>query len=356
MQVKQLRQATWEHKLLIIKGQKDLEPKRGWELLQQLDPDSKKIDNTTFARAFYPKDGIVAAIKYVEVPDAGAFVFIGKGPQDDPRYGKPGLNMGGTNFNQYYSKPLADADFEAGKTRFHWWHTDGTYFQHDPPTFTMLRPIKFPTEGKKTQTVEWADDSGLSMEVKPGRTAFVDVEQLYDMLSDEEKKTMDHSWVEYMYWPYEWIKGCRGAPNGLGVANEGKEVPDEEMAKIEEMNKDWQKKYPLVWVNPATGKKSFQVQHNLARRLFLRNGPNDTPKVIDDLGEVRKFLDNIQGRMIKPEHIWVGPEEEHDMLLFQNYGLFHTKIDYPANYGVRTVHQGWLPGGKPPAGPVPIPE
>ncbi|CAN9161587.1 unnamed protein product [Alternaria sp. RS040] len=99
---------------------KDLEPKRGWELLQKLDPDSKKIDNSTFARAFYPKDGIVAAINYVEVPEAGAFVFIGKDPQDDPKYGKPGLDMGDTNFNQYYQKPLADADCEAGKTRFHW--------------------------------------------------------------------------------------------------------------------------------------------------------------------------------------------------------------------------------------------
>jgi alpha-ketoglutarate-dependent taurine dioxygenase len=243
----QLQKATWEHKLLIIKGQKDLEPKRGWELLQKLDPDSKKIDNTTFARAFYPKDGIVAAINYVEVPEAGAFVFIGKGPQDDPKYGKPGLNMGDTNFNQYYQKPLADADFEAGKARFHWWHVDGTYWKYDPPTFTMLRPIKFPTEGKSTQTVEWADGSGQSMEVKPGRTAFVDVEQLYDMLSDDEKKTVDHSWVEYMYWPYEKIKGCRGAPNGLGVANEGRELPDEEVEAHEEGNKDWQKKVWSTW-------------------------------------------------------------------------------------------------------------
>jgi hypothetical protein len=61
--VAQLQKATWEHKLLIIKGQHNLEPKRGWELLQQLDPDSKKIDNTTFARAFYPKDGIVVGLK-----------------------------------------------------------------------------------------------------------------------------------------------------------------------------------------------------------------------------------------------------------------------------------------------------
>jgi hypothetical protein len=173
-------------------------------------------------------------------------VFIGKGPQDDPRYGKAGVNMGDSNFNQYYSKPLADADFEAGRTRFHWWHVDGTYWQYDPPTFTILRPIKFPTEGLKSQTVEWADGSNQSMEVKTGRTAFVDVEQLYNMLSDEEKNMVDHSWVEYMYWPYERIKGCRGAPNGLGVANEGRELPDEEMKKFEEGSKEWQKKvcYP----------------------------------------------------------------------------------------------------------------
>lgn len=97
------------------------------------------------------------------------------------------------------------------------------------------------------------------------------------------------------------------------------------------------------------------MQHNLARRLFIRHDLNDTPKIIDDLGEVRKFLDNIQSRIIKPEHIWVGPEEEHDLLLFQNYGLFHTKIDYPISYGVRTVHQGWLPNSTKPVGPVPIP-
>lgn len=168
-------------------------------------------------------------------------MFIGKGPQGHPRYGKPGLDMGDDNFNQYYSKPLSDADFEAGRTRFHWWSTDGTYWRFEPPTFTILRPIKFPSEGLRTQIVEWADGSGQSMEVKPGRTAFVNVEQLYDMLSDEEKKMVDHSWVEYMYWPYEWIKHCRGAPNGLGVSNEGREVPEEEMEKIEETNKEWQK-------------------------------------------------------------------------------------------------------------------
>jgi hypothetical protein len=57
----------------------------------------------------------------------------------------------------------------------------------------MLQPIKFPAEGLKTQTAEWANCSSQSIEVKPRRTAFVDVEQLYDMLSDEEKKRVNHS-------------------------------------------------------------------------------------------------------------------------------------------------------------------
>ncbi|GME37561.1 hypothetical protein GTA08_BOTSDO09485 [Neofusicoccum parvum] len=353
--VAQLRKATWEHKLVIIKGQHNLEPRRNWDLLQQLDPEAAAVDIDEFSGAFYPNDALVPIIHHVRVPDSGFFVFVGKGAQDDPRHGKPGLDMGGSNFNQYYSNPLADADFEAGRTRFHWWHADGTFWKFEPPLFTLFRPVRFPTGGVAEQTVEWADGSGTSLAAKPGRTAFVSTEQLYDLLSEEEKRVADHSWVEYMYWPYEWIKGCRGAPNGLGVASEGKEVPDAEMEKLPGTNMDWQKTHPMVWVNPVTGKKSFQVQHNLARRLFVRRGADDVPKVIDDVAEVRKFLDNIQSRIIQPEYIWVGPEEEHDLLLFQNYGLMHTKIDYPVSYGTRTVHQGWMPTTRKPVGPVPIP-
>jgi hypothetical protein len=63
-------------------------------------------------------------------------------------------------------------------------------------------------------------------------------------------------------------------------------------------------------------------------------------------------LDDLQERTIKPGHIWVGPEQEQDMFLFQNYSLFNTQLDYPASWGVGAVHQSWLPGAK----PVPIPE
>ena len=35
----ELEKAIWEHKLVIIKRQHDLKPKRAWELLQALDPE-----------------------------------------------------------------------------------------------------------------------------------------------------------------------------------------------------------------------------------------------------------------------------------------------------------------------------
>ena len=90
----------------------------------------------------------------IKVPDAGLFYFIGKGPQDDPRYGKPGLDMGDASVSHYYSVPLSDEDFEAGRTRFHVWYMNGMYWRHDLTKFTILRPIKFPTEGLDKQTVE----------------------------------------------------------------------------------------------------------------------------------------------------------------------------------------------------------
>lgn len=109
-------------------------------------------------------------------------------------------------------------------------------------------------------------------------------------------------------------------------------------------------------MNPVTGGKHFHVQPNIVRRVFVRSGPDEEPKVIDDVKEVRDFFTKFQYRIIRPENIYVGPEEEGDQLLFFNWGVMHSKIDYPIEMGTRTTHQGWLAGDRPPKGPVPIPD
>lgn len=108
-------------------------------------------------------------------------------------------------------------------------------------------------------------------------------------------------------------------------------------------------------MNPGTGVKHFHVQPNTVRRLFIRNGPDEKPRVIEKVEEIRAFLTKLQERIVRPENIYVGPEDEGDHTLWFNWGVMHTKIDYPVEYGIRTAHQGWMPSSKFPQGPVPIP-
>ncbi|EKG09541.1 Taurine catabolism dioxygenase TauD/TfdA [Macrophomina phaseolina MS6] len=310
---------------------------------------------------------------------------MGKGYQGDDHYGIKGLDIGEAYSFNYYAKPLSTEDFMKGHTRFQSWHIDGPCYKMDPPKYSSFRTVKLPGgsagESAPKQHVDWADGSGLSLEVSPGRTAFVSSTQLYDLLSDDEKRMADHSWFEYMYYPYQWTKDTHGNPNGLGVADEGRELSDEEMEKMLPRQPEWQKRvcpnppsprragpnpdhrlnspfprqYPMVIVNPVTGEKAFQVQQNCVRRLFIRHGPSEEPKVIDDVAEVRRFLTNIQSRIIRPEYVWAGPPDEGDHLLWANWTVMHSKIDYPVEWGVRTAHQGWIPSKHPPVGPVPIP-
>jgi alpha-ketoglutarate-dependent taurine dioxygenase len=76
--------------------------------------------------------------------------------------------------------------------------------------------------------------------------------------------------------------------------------------------------------------------------------------VIDDVQEIRKFILGIQNRILRPEYIFLAPAEEGDMVIWDNYGLFHSAIDYPLKMGPRTMHQANIAGSTGPKGPVPI--
>jgi xanthine dioxygenase len=183
-------------------------------------------------------------------------------------------------------------------------------------------------------------------------TAFFSNVQTYDLMSKEEQKMADHSWVEYAPFPYLWIADCKGNSNGLGLATQGKEK------KIEELG-DWDPKdvktYPMVWVNPVTNEKAFMVHGICARKLFIRSSVDEEPRVIDDVVEIRAFLKNIQERVLKPEYIMLPNLNEGDIVMWANHQVFHSAVDYPIAYGSRTMHQANIGASKGPVGPVPIP-
>jgi alpha-ketoglutarate-dependent taurine dioxygenase len=111
----------------------------------------------------------------------------------------------------------------------------------------------------------------------------------------------------------------------------------------------------MVWVNPVTNERAFMVHGICARRTFLRDGPEAEPKVIDDVVEIRRWLKGIQERVLRPEYIMLPRVEEGDIVMWANYQVFHTAVDYPDSLGPRTMHQANIGASSGPVGPVPIP-
>jgi len=61
--------------------------------------------------------------------------------------------------------------------------------------------------------------------------------------------------------------------------------------------------------------------------------------LIEDVKEIRAFLKPIQERVLEPEYILLPKVEEGDIVMWANYMVFHTAIDFPFSYGARTMHQ-----------------
>ena len=109
-------------------------------------------------------------------------------------------------------------------------------------------------------------------------------------------------------------------------------------------------------MNPVTGEKAFQVHGLGVRKLFLRSSVDEQPEVVEDVVAIRAFMHKIQSRSLRPEYIWLPEVQEGDIVMWDNYGIFHTAVDYPLEkYGPRTMHQANIGASKGPVGPVPIP-
>ena len=232
--VNTLRRAIWTHKVLVIKGQKDLDPKKHWELVTRLDPDAPQIHSHGDVATFNKKGGVLTKGRpIIGIPGAENVRLIGKGYQGEDHYGIKNLNIEKCLTHlDFHADKQADEEFERGNTRFQRWHIDAPLYARDPAWFTLLRAVKLP-KGPDV-TINWDDGSGYSIKCRPGLTAFFSTSQLYEMLSEEEKKMVDHSWVEYAPHPYMWIGDCKANSNGLGLKCEGKEKSIEELGEYKE--------------------------------------------------------------------------------------------------------------------------
>ncbi|CAK7264118.1 hypothetical protein SEPCBS57363_000908 [Sporothrix epigloea] len=347
-----LSEAIWAHKVVVVRGQKDLHPQKQWDLVTRFDPNAEEVHSHGDMKTFNKNAGLLARGHYVHaVPEIENIRIIGKGYQgSDHYYGLKDMTIDAPPLHSWHAMKLSDEEFEAGHTRFQRWHIDAPLYDRDPAWFTTLRCIKRPKA--PAVTVHWDDGSGQSMTVNPGLTAFFSSVQMYDLLTPREKAYADHSWVEYAPHPYTWLGGAESLPTGLGISGAGKELtldmlPAYDASKI--------KHYPMVWINPVTNERAFMVHAICVRRLFLRTSPNATPEVVEDLEAVRSWLRPLQERILKPEYIMVPDLDEGDIVMWANYQLFHSAIDYPSSMGPRTMHQANIGASRGPTGLFMVP-
>jgi alpha-ketoglutarate-dependent taurine dioxygenase len=230
--VAKLKEVIWSEKVVVVKGQKALDPKKHWELVTRFDPTAPQLHSHGNLETFNKKGGMLAKAREVYgIPGAENVRLIGKGYQGPDHYGLKEITVRGLS-NDFHADPPDDDEFERGNTRFQRWHIDAPLYERDPAWFTTLRAVKLPSG--PDVTIRWDDGSGLEMKSPPGLTAFFSTSQLYQLLTPEEQAMADHSWVEYAPHPYMWIEHCKANPTGLGLKNQGKEHKIEELGEYDE--------------------------------------------------------------------------------------------------------------------------
>lgn len=240
--------------------------------------------------------------------------IVGQGYQGDDHYGLKGITARSTTHFNAHVEPLTTEDVENGQTRFGAFHFDGVIYGSNPSRVTTLRCVRAP-KGPDL-TIRWDDGSGQTMTAKPGLTAFIDSAQMYEMLTDGEKTTADNSYWAPAPQPYVWSGTRKIRNSGLGMAPGGETVP---LDKLPTWVPEKVFKFPMVWVNPVTGTRSFQILPDVVQKLYLKSGPNAEELVVEDNEEVRIWLNNILDRICKPQNILIPEYDEGDVVMFNNW-------------------------------------
>ncbi|KAH6670289.1 alpha-ketoglutarate dependent xanthine dioxygenase [Plectosphaerella plurivora] len=332
--------ALHKHKMLVFKEQPEmLKPQQQYKLTASFDP-----EETTggFAHGVDPlltsHNGvdIFGIPKRPAIPVQPQVHILGRGPLPENHYGfPPGFEVQGIDHEEFHLPPhLPVADREAGASRFYQWHFDGSLYAIPPPRVGCLLAVRTP-KGPDV-TVRWDDGTGTEMKMAPGATAMVAGSRALALLDDEMKKLVMHSRIEYAPHAFLWMSKARSTRLGHLIETEGKEIPLDELPA---WNPEKVCIYPMVWTNPVTGEKSLQVHGQGAFKLYLKSSPEGEETVVEDLAEVRAFMDKLMRPVLQPENIYAHPHQEQDVILWYNRALWHSITEFPKSYGPRVMHQ-----------------
>ncbi|KAJ3820455.1 taurine catabolism dioxygenase [Lentinula raphanica] len=348
----QIRDALYKHDALLFRNVK-LTPEQQYALTKAFDPESESYGHGNNKTESTKKSILHPDLK--TIPRVPQVQLIGNGTV----YNHEGLAeamLKHPSHTTFHKTRVTPEDEAKGITRFYRWHIDAALYDLSPPKVTTLYGIHVPKGDH--QICRYDDGTGDELEVPLGTTAFVSGKTMFDLLPKDLKSLAVRSKVRYAPHPYVWMAPAHALPTGLGIENEGLELPLSELPPWEEARR---KTLPVVWKNPVTGNLHFQVHPCGAAELIVDPLPAGATREgalypdgahITDLKEVRDLLYKMQRPAIAPKLVYPHDWREDDLVLFHNRGVLHTVVGAFTKEQVRAFHQCNLAASDDPAGPT----
>ncbi|KAK5729512.1 hypothetical protein LTR17_011932 [Elasticomyces elasticus] len=318
--------ALHQHKLLVFKEQPAmLKPQQQYKLTSSFDP-----DETTggFAHGADPYLTSHNGVDIYGLPNRPAIPvqpqvhILGRGALPADHYDfPPRFKVKGIDHVDFHLPPHIPAEQrENGASRFYQWHFDGSLYNIPPPRVGCLLAVRTP-KGPDV-TVRWDDGSGSEMKIAPGATAMVAGSKALALLDEATREIVANSRIEYAPHAFKWMSTARSTRLGHLIETEGKEIPLDELPP-------WEKEkvciYPMVWSNLVTGEKSLQVHGQGALKLYLKDHPDARETVVEDLKEVRRFMDRSVDLLWIPDMRLPFSESCDPSCHPKTFTLIHTK-------------------------------
>ncbi|KUJ19019.1 Clavaminate synthase-like protein [Mollisia scopiformis] len=304
-----IRNALYNSHVVVLKNQAGLSPRAQYELTKRFDPAS---DNYGHGKTLDAKRSVLHP-DLKTIPHQPQVQVIGNGFYEEYE-GLKNITLKHPHHKTFHKEIIPEED-DLDATRFYRWHIDAALYALNPPKVTSLLAVKVPA-GRR-QTLRFDDGTGEEMDVPLGTTAFVSGQNMYNLLSEEDKEFVRNAKVEYAPHPYIWMSPAKSRSDGLGMISEGLELPLSDLPPINEADI---KILPMCWKNPNGG-LALQIHPSAIKAIHMPNG-----EVMTDLKEVRELVHRLQRPAISAQHVYPHDWVEGDLVLFNNQGVLHSVV------------------------------
>ncbi|QDS68742.1 hypothetical protein FKW77_004626 [Venturia effusa] len=310
-----LRQAFYDHGILLIRNQHNLDPEVLYDVAELIDPHPTHIHSGGQRQVTDPRN-ILALNGCNRLPRAPQVTVIGKGHYEGYE-GIPELNLKHLDHSSFHEKPLSEDQIAQGFTRPYRWHMDAPLYENLPGFVTSIRAVEVPKIPR--QKLQFPD--GASMDVAAGSTLFFSGARNFELLSPEEQEFAINTTVQYAPRAYEWIRNCKATADGLTIEKVGRETPLDQLPAFK-----WEKvqSFPMVWQNHGNGQPHLQILGCCVYSLTTIVPKTGKKTIVDDIQEVRRICHSLQSRVYRPENVYAHDWKEGDLVLFHNRGVMHS--------------------------------